>query len=121
MKIRKFNFLRRFNFANRCYSVFFQKLILYFSFIVLSFETSKEYIFENFLHSPNSLKLIPGTQIVTSCKDKKFRIFDARSGVLLLWGHGHDGSRAQRVIFVMDDKYLLSCGFSPTNERQVGM
>ena len=67
------------------------------------------------------LLLSLGTQIVTSCKDKKFRIFDARSGVLLLWGHGHDGSRSQRVIFVMDDKYLLSCGFSPTNERQVGM
>ena len=38
----------------------------------------------------------------------------------MLWGHGHDGTRGQRVIFTMNDKYLLSCGFSSTNERQLG-
>jgi len=59
-----------------------------------------------------------GDKIVTSCKDKKFRIYNARSGDLIKEGQGHEGSKAQRVIFTMDDKYLFSCGFSRMSERQ---
>jgi len=59
-----------------------------------------------------------GDKIVTSCKDKKFRIFNARTGDLIKEGNGHEGSKAQRVIFTMDDKYLFSCGFSRMSERQ---
>lgn len=59
-----------------------------------------------------------GDKIVTSCKDKKFRIFDARSGECLVENSGHEGSKPQRVIFTFNDKYLFSTGFSKMSERQ---
>lgn len=63
---------------------------------------------------------VKGDRIVTSCKDKKFRIFDARSGDLVVCGGGHEGSKPQRVIFTFNDKFLFSCGFSKMSERQYG-
>ena len=59
-----------------------------------------------------------GDKIVTSCKDKNFRIFDARSGDLLFKEKGHEGAKPQRVIFTFDDKLLFSTGFSKMSERQ---
>ncbi|XP_004208361.2 coronin-6 isoform X1 [Hydra vulgaris] len=59
-----------------------------------------------------------GDKIVTSCKDKKFRIFDARSGDCLVEGGGHEGSKPSRVIFTFDDTLLFSTGFSKMSERQ---
>lgn len=61
---------------------------------------------------------LKGDKIVTSCKDKNIRIFDARSGDLLVKGNGHEGAKPQRVIFTFDDKYLFTCGFSKMSERQ---
>jgi len=66
----------------------------------------------------NAAWSMKGDKIVTSCKDKKFRIFNARTGDLIKEGQGHEGSKAQRVIFTMDDKFLFSCGFSRMSERQ---
>lgn len=66
----------------------------------------------------NAAWSMKGDKIVTSCKDKKFRIYNARSGDLIKEGNGHEGSKAQRVIFTYDDKYLFSCGFSRMSERQ---
>jgi len=59
-----------------------------------------------------------GDKIVSSFKDKKFRIYDARKGEILLESDGHEGSKPQRVIFTLKDKYLFSCGFSKMSERQ---
>lgn len=59
-----------------------------------------------------------GNKIVTACKDKKLRIYDARTGDLLLENAGHEGSKPQRVIFTFNDKYLFSTGFSRQSERQ---
>lgn len=61
-----------------------------------------------------------GDKIVTSSKDKKFRIYDARSKDLLSEGNGHEGSKPQRVLFTFDDTMLFSCGFSKMSERQFG-
>jgi len=66
----------------------------------------------------NAAWSMKGDKIVTSCKDRKFRIFNARTGGLILESGGHEGSKPQRVIWTMDDKYLFSCGFSRMSERQ---
>merc|ERR1719354_1431557 len=62
-----------------------------------------------------------GDKIVTSSKDGKLRIYDARSGELLNEGDGHKSKKPQRVIFVMGDKYLFSTGFSKMAERQFAL
>lgn len=59
-----------------------------------------------------------GDKIVTVCKDKKFRIHDARTCQLIAEGMGHDGAKPQRVLFTFDDTFLFSCGFSRQSDRQ---
>jgi len=61
---------------------------------------------------------LKGDKIVTSCKDKKFRIYDARAGSLIVEFDGHPGFKAQRICFTFDDTMLFSTGFSQTSERQ---
>jgi len=62
-----------------------------------------------------------GDKIVTSCKDKTFKIYDARSGDMLMSGNGHKGSKAMRVCFTFNDTMLFSTGFSKMSERQFGI
>jgi coronin-1B/1C/6 len=62
-----------------------------------------------------------GDKIVTACKDKKFRIFDARTGTKLLECEGHEGAKAQRVVFCHKDECLFSTGFSRMSERQYAL
>lgn len=62
-----------------------------------------------------------GDKIVTSSKDKSIRIFDARSADCLYSAKGHEGSKGQRVIFVLNDTKILSTGFSRMSERQYAL
>lgn len=62
-----------------------------------------------------------GDKIVTVCKDKKFRIFDARTGTKLLEGQAHEGGKAQRVAFCHKGECLISTGFSRMSERQFSL
>lgn len=41
-----------------------------------------------------------GTRLVTTCKDKKIRILDPRSGEILEEAIAHEGSKATRAIFL---------------------
>ncbi|XP_024879366.1 coronin-6-like [Temnothorax curvispinosus] len=41
-----------------------------------------------------------GSQLVTTCKDKKIRILDPRSGEILEEAIAHEGSKATRAIFL---------------------
>lgn len=54
-----------------------------------------------------------GSRLVTTCKDKKIRILDPRSGEILEEAVAHEGSKATRAIFL---RYVLhtfySLGFS---------
>lgn len=59
-----------------------------------------------------------GDKIVTTCKDKMIRIYDARTGKLIVEEKGHEGSKPQRGIFVMNDKFIFTTGFSRMSGRE---
>uniref|UniRef100_A0A8C0Y5B1 Coronin n=2 Tax=Cyprinus carpio TaxID=7962 RepID=A0A8C0Y5B1_CYPCA len=62
-----------------------------------------------------------GSQILTSCKDKKLRVLDPRKGsVICEKDKPHEGSRPVRAVFVSDGK-ILTTGFSRMSERQVAL
>lgn len=57
-----------------------------------------------------------GSQFVTTCKDKKIRILDTRSGEVLHEGMGHEGVKPSRAIFVNDGR-IITTGFTKRSER----
>jgi len=61
-----------------------------------------------------------GSQIVTSCKDKKVRIIDPRSGSTLKEALLHDGTKPAQVMFVKNGR-IFSTGFSKMGERQYAL
>lgn len=61
-----------------------------------------------------------GDRIVVTCKDKKIRIYEPRTGELESEGEGHEGAKPQRAIFLRDDM-ILTIGFSRMSERQYSL
>ncbi|KAL6476542.1 hypothetical protein MHYP_G00150410 [Metynnis hypsauchen] len=62
-----------------------------------------------------------GSQILTSCKDKKLRVLDPRKGTVIAEkDKPHEGSRPVRAVFVSEGK-ILTTGFSRMSERQVAL
>lgn len=61
-----------------------------------------------------------GTKLVTTCKDKKIRIFDPRSGELEQEAMGHEGAKPQKAIFLRNG-LLFTTGFSRMSERQYSL
>ncbi|EGC32108.1 actin binding protein [Dictyostelium purpureum] len=60
-----------------------------------------------------------GSQLVTTCKDKKARVFDPRSNSISLEVVAHQGVKNSRAIFVKDK--VVTVGFSKTSERELNM
>lgn len=58
-----------------------------------------------------------GSLIASTCKDKKLRIIDPRSGEVKKESLGHEGSKISRVAFMKNNK-LFTTGFSKMSERQ---
>lgn len=61
-----------------------------------------------------------GSRLVTTCKDRKVRIYDARSGDCEAEGEGHEGAKPQRVVCLKND-LILTTGFSRMSERQYAL
>lgn len=61
-----------------------------------------------------------GTRLVTTCKDKKIRIFDPRSGELKNEAIGHEGAKPQKAVYLRNGR-LLTVGFSRMSERQYAL
>ena len=59
-----------------------------------------------------------GSHLVTSCKDKKLRIIDARSGKVTSEGSGHQGGKPSKVVWCGDKNIIFTTGFSKFSERQ---
>ncbi|KXJ83210.1 hypothetical protein RP20_CCG008046 [Aedes albopictus] len=61
-----------------------------------------------------------GSQLVTTCKDKKIRILNPRSGELLTEAIAHEGSKATRAIFLRHG-LIFTTGFNRSSERQYSL
>jgi len=59
-----------------------------------------------------------GNLLATSCKDKKVRIIDPRSGAVAAEGEAHQGIKGSRAIWLGNKDKILSCGFTKTSERE---
>jgi len=59
-----------------------------------------------------------GSQLVTSCKDKKIRIFDPRVPTSVLETEGHQGVKGTRAIWLGKKETVFSAGFTKTSERE---
>ncbi|CAF3224206.1 unnamed protein product [Rotaria socialis] len=58
-----------------------------------------------------------GSRIVTSCKDKIFRVIDPRTSEVIQSGTGHQGGKPAKAIYLRDGR-IFSTGFSKMAERQ---
>lgn len=61
-----------------------------------------------------------GSKIVTTCKDKKIRIIDPRTGKILQQGQGHEGVKPMRAIFLKDNR-IFTTGFTKRSERMYAL
>ncbi|KAI4460171.1 coronin [Holotrichia oblita] len=59
-----------------------------------------------------------GSLLATTCKDKKLRIIEPRTGIVKSEGICHAGSKASKVIFLGTSNRLLTTGFSRHSDRQ---
>ncbi|KAK4882145.1 hypothetical protein RN001_005464 [Aquatica leii] len=59
-----------------------------------------------------------GSLLATTCKDKKLRIIEPRSGIVKSEGVCHAGSKASKVAFLGCTGRLISTGFSRHSDRQ---
>ncbi|KAI7832196.1 hypothetical protein BC939DRAFT_498288 [Gamsiella multidivaricata] len=60
-----------------------------------------------------------GTKIVSVCRDKKIRVFEALSGKLLQEGPGHDSLRSSRVLWLGESNVVASVGFGRGSQREI--
>ncbi|OXU27488.1 hypothetical protein TSAR_010648 [Trichomalopsis sarcophagae] len=59
-----------------------------------------------------------GSLLATTCKDKKLRVFEPRSGIVVSEGVCHAGTKASKVVFLGASGRLLTTGFSRHSDRQ---
>ncbi|WVR03213.1 hypothetical protein IAU60_000204 [Kwoniella sp. DSM 27419] len=63
-----------------------------------------------------------GTQLATTCRDKKIRIFDPRAGTeAVRVTDGHGGVKGSRVVWLGDRDRIATTGFSRMSDRQVSL
>ncbi|XP_060527324.1 coronin-2B-like isoform X2 [Cylas formicarius] len=59
-----------------------------------------------------------GSLLATTCKDKRLRVIEPRSGIVKSEGICHDGSKASKVVFLGSTGRLLTTGFSRYSDRR---
>ncbi|KAJ2260450.1 Coronin-like protein crn1 [Coemansia sp. RSA 376] len=60
-----------------------------------------------------------GTLLAATCRDKRLRVFDARSGNIVQEGAGHLGVKGSRVVWLGNEPRLVTTGFSRTSDREI--
>ncbi|CAG7835248.1 unnamed protein product [Allacma fusca] len=59
-----------------------------------------------------------GSLLATTCKDKKLRIIDPRTGKVVNENHCHEGTKATKVVYLGDTERVITTGFSRYSDRQ---
>ncbi|KAH8111781.1 DUF1900-domain-containing protein [Phellopilus nigrolimitatus] len=63
-----------------------------------------------------------GNLLATTCRDRKLRLFDARTaGDAVRVSDGHGGIKGARVVWMGNQDRLATTGFSKMSDRQVGL
>jgi len=60
-----------------------------------------------------------GSLLVTTCKDKKLRVVDPRTGTVVQEAEAHQGVKGSRAIWLGSKEKIFSCGFTKTSEREI--
>ncbi|XP_065283537.2 coronin-6 [Dermacentor albipictus] len=61
-----------------------------------------------------------GSRIVTTCKDRKIRVYNPRTGDVEAEDFGHEGAKPQKAIYLRDG-LIFTTGFSRMSERQYAL
>eukprot|EP00090_Calanus_glacialis_P031332 TRINITY_DN5161_c0_g1_i1.p1 TRINITY_DN5161_c0_g1~~TRINITY_DN5161_c0_g1_i1.p1 ORF type:complete len:623 (-),score=166.62 TRINITY_DN5161_c0_g1_i1:111-1979(-) len=59
-----------------------------------------------------------GSLLATTCKDKKLRVLDPRTGEIVQQGDSHQGTKAAKVTYLGEHGLLFTTGFSKFSDRQ---
>lgn len=62
-----------------------------------------------------------GSLLVTTCRDKKLRIWDARQQKPVVESPGHSGAKNSRVVWMGEHDRVATTGFSKMSDRQLGL
>lgn len=61
-----------------------------------------------------------GNSLVTTCRDKKIRIWDPRINKVVQEAPGHAGAKNSRAVFISDER-ITTTGFGKMSDRQLGL
>ena len=62
-----------------------------------------------------------GSLLATTCKDKKLRLLDPRTGEIVQQGSSHQGTKASKVAYIGNTGTLFTTGFSKFSDRQLAV
>ncbi|KAL9058445.1 MAG: hypothetical protein Q9162_001740 [Coniocarpon cinnabarinum] len=62
-----------------------------------------------------------GAMMVTTCRDKKLRVWDTRAQKPALETPGHSGAKNSRVVWMGEHDRVATTGFSKMSDRQLGL
>ncbi|XP_075230829.1 coronin-2B-like isoform X2 [Lycorma delicatula] len=62
-----------------------------------------------------------GSRLATTCKDKKLRIIDPRTGFVISEGTCHAGTRSSKVAYLGGTGRLVTTGFARYSDRQIAI
>jgi coronin-1B/1C/6 len=61
-----------------------------------------------------------GNILVTTCRDKKIRIWDPRTNKVMQEAPGHAGAKNSRAVFINGGR-IATAGFGKMSDRQLGL
>ncbi|KAK4193593.1 hypothetical protein QBC35DRAFT_510856 [Podospora australis] len=62
-----------------------------------------------------------GAMLVTTCRDKKLRVWDVRQESPVHEYAGHEGAKNSRAVWLGEHNRIATTGFSRMSERQIGL